>query len=168
MTESSVVVIGNTPDTLIAVLVRAASEFGTPSGLVGCSGPAGPTVGEPVGVAVEGYDVGVVDVAVDDVGGDLVGEDVAPAAEGPVRGDDGGCGLVAGRRQVKDQVGGAGVERDVTDLVDDQLGVISSPPSGSSSRRARPAVPASRCCCIPARFSDVGYFRPGTFEQFPP
>jgi hypothetical protein len=101
-----------------------------------------------------GDDVGVVDVAVDDGGGDdLVGENVAPAAEGPVRGDDGGCDLVAGRRQVKEQVGGAGVERDVADLVDDQLGVISSPPSGSSSRRARPAVTASRCCCIAARFT---------------
>jgi hypothetical protein len=78
-------------------------------------------VGESVGVAVEGDDVGVVDEAVDDGGGDdLVGEDVAPAAEGPVAGEDGGGGLVAGRDQVEDQVGGAGVEGDVADLVDDQ------------------------------------------------
>jgi hypothetical protein len=42
-------------------------------------------VGESVGVAVEGNDVGVVDQAVDDGGGhDLVAEDVAPPAEGPV------------------------------------------------------------------------------------
>jgi hypothetical protein len=58
----------------------------------------------------------------DGCGDDLVAEDVAPSAEGPVAGDDGGGSLVAGRDQVEDQVRGACVEGDVADLVDDQQG----------------------------------------------
>jgi len=44
---------------------------------------------EPVAVALEGEDLGVVDEAVDHrCGDDLVAEDLAPAGEGFVRGDD--------------------------------------------------------------------------------
>lgn len=46
---------------------------------------------EPVGVAFEGDDFGVVDEAVDHRGGDgVVAEDLTPPAEGLVRGDDQG------------------------------------------------------------------------------
>lgn len=52
---------------------------------------------EPVAVAFERDDFGVVDDAVDHGGGDgVVAEDVAPSGEGQVRGEDDGGVLVAG------------------------------------------------------------------------
>jgi hypothetical protein len=46
-------------------------------------------VAQPVGVALEGDDFGMVDEPVDHRGGyDVVAEDLAPAAEGLVAGDD--------------------------------------------------------------------------------
>jgi hypothetical protein len=61
----------------------------------------------------------VVDEAVVHGGGDgVVAEDLAPAAEGLVRGDDQGGSFVAGRDELEEQVRGFGLERDVADLVD--------------------------------------------------
>src|SRR4051795_9545262 len=76
---------------------------------------------EPVGVPGEGDDLGVVDEAVDHRGGgDVVAEDLAPAAEGHVRGDHHRALFVTGGDQLEEQVGRGGVEGDVADLVDDQ------------------------------------------------
>jgi hypothetical protein len=74
---------------------------------------------EPVAVAFEADDVGVVDETVDHGGGDgVVAEDLAPAAERGVGGDVDAGGLVAGGDELEEQVGGLGLERDVADLVD--------------------------------------------------
>ena len=52
---------------------------------------------EPVGVALDLDDFGVGDEAVDNGGGDgVIAEDLAPAAEGLVRGDDDRGPFVAG------------------------------------------------------------------------
>ena len=76
---------------------------------------------EPVAVAFEGDDLGVVDEAVDHGGGDdVVAEDLAPAAERLVAGDDQAGPFVAGGDELEEQVRGFGLERDVADLVDDQ------------------------------------------------
>src|SRR3954454_16524487 len=81
-------------------------------------------VWEPVAVAAEGDDLGVVDEPVDHGGGhDVVAEDLAPAAERLVAGDDQAGAVGAGRDELEEQVGGLGFERDVPDLVDDQQGV---------------------------------------------
>ena len=79
------------------------------------------SVFEPVAVAFEGDDLGVVDEPVDHGGGDdVVAEDLAPAAERLVAGDDEAGSLVAGGDELEEQVGGFGLEGDVADLVDDQ------------------------------------------------
>src|SRR5215472_16389340 len=73
---------------------------------------------EPVAVAFEGDDVGVVDEAVDHGGGDgVVAEDFAPAAELLVAGDDQRCAFVAGADELEEQVRCLVFERDVADLV---------------------------------------------------
>ena len=77
---------------------------------------------EPVAVAFEGQDVGVVDDAVDHGGGDgVVAEDVAPAGEGQVAGQDDRGVLVAAGDELEEQVRGVLLEGDVAHLVDDQL-----------------------------------------------
>ena len=59
---------------------------------------------EPVGVALDGDDLGVVDESVDHGGGDDgVAEDLAPAAEGVVGGDDQAGSFVAGRDELEAQ-----------------------------------------------------------------
>ena len=79
------------------------------------------SVFEPVGVAFEGDDFGVVDEAVDHGGGDdVVAEHFAPAAEGLVDGDDQGGAFVAGGDELEEQVRRFGFEGDVADLVDDE------------------------------------------------
>jgi transposase len=79
------------------------------------------SVFEPIAVAFEGDDFGVVDESVDHGGGhDVVAEDLAPAAELFVAGDDQRGPLVAAGHQLEEQVGGFGFERDVADLVDDE------------------------------------------------
>ena len=81
--------------------------------------PAEVSVLEPVGVAFESDDFGVVDEPIDHGGGDnFVAEHLAPAAEGLVGGDDQGSSLIAGRDQLEEQVGCLGFEGDVADLVD--------------------------------------------------
>jgi hypothetical protein len=76
---------------------------------------------EPVAVAFEADDLGVVDQAVDHGGGDhVVVEHLAPAAEWLVAGDDQAGALVAARHELEEQVGGLRLEGDVADLVDDQ------------------------------------------------
>ena len=90
--------------------------------VAGCGGDAAEVaVFEPVAVAFEGDDFGVVDEAVDHGGGDdVVAEDLAPAAEGLVGGDDQRGAFVAGGDELEEQVGGFGFEGDVADLVDDE------------------------------------------------
>jgi hypothetical protein len=92
--------------------------------VVGCGGrgdAAEVSVFEPVGVAFEGDDFGVVHEAVDHGGGDdVVTEHLAPPAEGLVGGDDQAGSLVAGGDELEEQVGGFGLEGDVADFVDDQ------------------------------------------------
>ncbi len=74
---------------------------------------------EPVAVAFEGDDFGVVDEAVDHRGDDDdVAEDLAPAAEDFVAGHDQAGAFVAGRDELEEQVRGLVLERDVADLVD--------------------------------------------------
>ncbi len=76
---------------------------------------------EPVAVAFEGEDLGVVDEPVDHRGGDhVVAEDLAPFAERLVRCDDHRGVLVAGADELEHEVRGLRVERDVADFVDDQ------------------------------------------------
>ena len=93
-------------------------------GLVGFAGrgcPAEVAVFEPVGVALDVDDFGVVDEPIDHGGGDgVVAEDFAPAAEGLVRGHDDGGAFVAGGDELEEQVRGFGFEGQVADLVDDQ------------------------------------------------
>ena len=87
----------------------------------GCGDAAEVSVFEPVGVAFEGDDIGVVDEAVDHGrGDDVVAEHLAPTAERLVRGHDQRGAFVAGRDELEEQVGGLGFEGDVADLVDDQ------------------------------------------------
>ena len=83
---------------------------------------------EPVGVAFEGDDFGVVHEPVDHGGGhDVVAEDLAPAAEALVGGDDQGGPLVPRGDELEEQVRGFGFEGDVADLVDDQQRVAGQP-----------------------------------------
>jgi hypothetical protein len=71
----------------------------------------------------------VVNQAVDHGGGDdLVAEDLAPAAEGLVAGDDERGALVAAAHQLEEQVRCLGLERHVTDLVDDQQRIAAESP----------------------------------------
>ena len=90
--------------------------------LVGGRGDAAEvSVLEPVGVAAQVDDLGVVDEAVDHRGGDdVVAEDLAPSAEDLVAGDDQRCSFVAAGDELEEQVRGFGFEGDVADLVDDQ------------------------------------------------
>src|SRR5438067_557530 len=93
------------------------SGFGVAGGWVA----AEVAVAEPVAVALEAEDFGVVDEPVDHGGGDgLVAEDLAPGGEGLVAGDDQRGALVAGADEREHQVGGVGVEGDVADLIDDE------------------------------------------------
>src|SRR6266540_6628066 len=88
----------------------------------GCGGDAAEvSVLEPVAVAFEGDDFGVVDEPVDHGGGDhVVAEYLAPAAEDLVGGDDEAGPFVARGDQLEEQVRRFGFERDVADLIDDQ------------------------------------------------
>jgi hypothetical protein len=73
---------------------------------------------EPLAVAFEGDDFGVVDEPVDHGGGHhVVTEDFAPPAEGLVGRDDQAGPFVAARDELEEQVRGLGLERDVADLV---------------------------------------------------
>src|SRR4051812_31741777 len=74
---------------------------------------------EPVAVAFEVDDLGVVDEPVDHGGGDsVVAEDLAPPAEGFVGAHHHAGPLVARRHQLEEQVGCLALEGDVADLVD--------------------------------------------------
>ena len=55
-------------------------------------------------------------------GHDDVTEDSAPVLEAAIRGEDGGALLVAGIDQLEEQVGAAGLDRQVADLIDDEQG----------------------------------------------
>src|SRR5260370_25817755 len=97
--------------------------------LTGRSGdPAEVPVLQPVGVAFEGDDFGVVDEPVDHrCGDDVVAEHLTPPAERLVGSDDEGGPLVAGADELEEQVGGFGLERDVADFVDDDQRVAAQP-----------------------------------------
>src|SRR5437879_1161805 len=74
---------------------------------------------EPVAVALEGDDLGVVDEAVDHRGGhDVVAEDLAPPAEDLVAGHDQRRAFVAGGDELEEQVRGLVLERDIANFVD--------------------------------------------------
>ena len=91
------------------------------------------SVFEPVGVALEGDDVGVVDEPVDHgCGDDVVAEHFAPSPERLVAGDDQGGSFVAGGDELEEQVRRFGFERDVADFVDDQAWVAAEPNKRSS------------------------------------
>jgi hypothetical protein len=86
-------------------------------------------VGQPVGVAFEGKDLGVVDEPVDHRdGGHIVAEDLAPGGERLVGDDDQRGALVAARHGAEHQVGGLGVERDVPHPVDHEQRNERQPP----------------------------------------
>jgi hypothetical protein len=73
-----------------------------------------------------------VDEAVGDGGGSgAVVEQVAPVLEGQVGGDDGGGALVALVEDLVEQVGAAGVEAQVAELVDEEK--VGSRPSGEAA-----------------------------------
>ena len=55
-------------------------------------------------------------------GHDVVAEDGAPVLEAAIGGEHGGAFLVAGIDQLEEQVGAAGFDRQVADLIDDQQG----------------------------------------------
>ena len=90
-------------------------------------GPGAP-LPEPVALALEGHDVGVVDEAIDEGGGDhRVAEDLAPGFEAAVAGDDDRAAFVAACDQGEEQVRGLALEREVADLVDDDQAVALDP-----------------------------------------
>jgi hypothetical protein len=79
---------------------------------------------ESIAGALDLDDLGVMEQAIEQGGGDdLVAEDVAPFAEAAVGGEDHGAALVTGVDELEEQVGAAGGDRQVADLVDDQQGV---------------------------------------------
>ena len=89
-------------------------------GVVVVGHPPEVAVFEPIAVAFEGDDFGVVDEPVDHGGGDGgVAEDFSPASKGFVGCDDEAGSLVAGADELEEQVGGLGFEGDVADFVDD-------------------------------------------------
>ena len=53
---------------------------------------------------------------------DIVAEDGAPVLEATIGGEDSGAFLVAGIDQLEEQVGAAGLQGQVTDLIDDEQG----------------------------------------------
>jgi hypothetical protein len=95
---------------------------------VGCGDSAEVSVLEPVAVAFEGDNVGVVDESVDHGGGDdIVAEHLSPAAELLVGGDDQAGVLVSRRDELEEQVRCFGLEGDVADLVDNQQRIPGEP-----------------------------------------
>jgi hypothetical protein len=79
------------------------------------------SVFEPVGVAFEPGDFGVLEEPVDHGSGDdLVAEGFAPAAEWLVAGDDQRGSLIAAGDELEQQVCCLGFEGDVADFVDDE------------------------------------------------
>src|SRR4029077_1755465 len=87
-------------------------------------GDEGCVLAESIAGALDLDDLGVVEQAIEQGGGDdLDAEDVAPFAEAAVGGEDHGAALVAGIDELEEQVGAAGGDRQVSDLVDDEQGV---------------------------------------------
>ena len=83
---------------------------------------------EPVALAFEGDDVGVVNEPVDEGGGDhRVAEDLAPGLEAAVAGDDDRAALVAAGNQREEQVRCLPFQGQVADLVDDDQAVALQP-----------------------------------------
>jgi hypothetical protein len=79
--------------------------------LLGRGGAAEVSVLEPVAVAFEGDDFGVVDESVDHRGSDdVITEHFAPAAERLVAGHDQRCAFVAGADELEEQVRGVLLE----------------------------------------------------------
>ena len=76
---------------------------------------------QPVAGAFDVDDDGVVEQSVEQGGGDDgIAEQLAPFREAAVGGEDHGALLVAGVDELEEQVGGAAVDGDVADLVDDE------------------------------------------------
>ena len=78
---------------------------------------------QPIGMSLNLDDDGRVQQAVQQGGGhDVIAEDSAPVPEAAIGGEDGGALLVAGIDQLEEQVGAAGLQGQVADLIDDQQG----------------------------------------------
>ena len=78
---------------------------------------------QPVGMALDLDDDGMVQQAVQQGRGhDVIAEDSAPVSEAAIGGEHGGAFLVAGIDQLEEQVGAAGFDRQVANLIDDQQG----------------------------------------------
>ena len=76
---------------------------------------------QPIGMPLDLDDDGMVQQAVQQGGGhDVVAEEGAPVPEAAIGGKDGGALLVAGIDQLEEQVGAAGFDRQVADLIDDE------------------------------------------------
>ena len=76
---------------------------------------------QPIGMPFDLDDDGMVQQAVQQGGGhDVVTEEGAPVFKTPIGGKDGGALLVAGIDQLEEQVGAAGFDRQVADLIDDE------------------------------------------------
>lgn len=85
---------------------------------------------------------GVVEQAVEQRGGDdRITEDLAPVGKAAVAGQDDGALFVTGVDQLEEQVGAAGGDRQIADLVDDQ--------------ERRPAVEADLSIRRPSRSARV-------------
>ena len=78
---------------------------------------------QPVGVALDLDNDGMVQQAVEQRGGhDVIPKDSSPVPEAAIGCEDGGALLVAGVDQLEEQVGAAGFDRQVADLIDDEQG----------------------------------------------
>jgi hypothetical protein len=79
------------------------------------------SVSEPIAVAFDGDDVGVVDEPVDHGGGDdVVAEHLTPSAAGLAAGNDETGSFVAAGDELEEEVGRFGLEWDVADFINDQ------------------------------------------------
>ena len=96
---------------------------------------------EPVGLALDGEDFGVMDETIDE--GDHasgIGKDLAPFCEWAVGGHDGALVLVTSTDELEQQVGMAIGIGEVSDLVDDEqarVGVAAQSPADGSESRLR-------------------------------
>src|ERR1051326_4086498 len=105
---------------------------------------------EPIALALDGDDVGVVDDAVDERGGaGRVGEDRGPVVEGEIRGEHKALLLVAPAHHLEEQIGVAVIEGEVSYLIDDEqadLGIVLEPIVQRPCRLLRPEVEQELGC----------------------
>ena len=74
---------------------------------------------QPIGMPFDLDDDGMVQQAVQQGGGHhVIPKDSSPVFKTPIGGEDGGALLVAGIDQLEEQVGAAGFDRQVADLIE--------------------------------------------------